>query len=81
MSVTTRTPTRSTLVPRKIPASLMYEEIDGTPYYYRGYRSVISRHKTKEEIMGASALRSAIVSLLIYILEFKFEVQLTSFPF
>lgn len=28
---------------RKIPASLIYEEIDGVPYYYRGYRSVLSR--------------------------------------
>ncbi|MBO0936295.1 Uma2 family endonuclease [Fibrella sp. HMF5335] len=68
MSITTRTPTRTTLVSRKVPASLMYEEIDGRPYYYRGYRSVISRRKTKEAITGASALQSAIVSLLIYIL-------------
>ena len=68
MSVATRTPTRTTLVSRKIPASLMYEEIDGTPYYYRDYWSVVSRHRTKEEIIGASALQSAIVSLLIYIL-------------
>lgn len=53
---------------RKIPASLIYEEIDGVPYYYRGYRTVLSRQKTKEDIMGASALQSAVVSLLVHIL-------------
>ena len=68
MSVTTRIRSQNTLTTRKIPASLMYEEIDGIPYYYRGYRSVLSRQKTKEEIMGASALQSAVVSLLIHIL-------------
>ncbi len=53
----------------------MYEEIDGKPYYYRGYRLVMSRQKTKEDIMGASALQSAIVSLLIYVLykHFSFD--------
>lgn len=53
---------------RKIPASLVYEEINGVPYYYRGYRAVVARQKTKEDIMGASALQSAVVSLLIHIL-------------
>lgn len=37
-------------------------------YYYRGYRAVLSRQKNKEDIMGASALQSAVVSLLIHIL-------------
>ncbi|WP_332368802.1 Uma2 family endonuclease [Spirosoma telluris] len=59
---------RNSLATRKIPASLLYEEIDGVPYYYKGYRSVLSRQKTREDIMGASALQSAIVSLLIHIL-------------
>ncbi|CAN5285506.1 hypothetical protein BH09BAC4_BH09BAC4_50190 [soil metagenome] len=68
MSATSRTQSRNPLSTRKIPASLMYEEIDGIPYYYRGYRAVMSRQKTKEDIMGASALQSAIVSLLIHIL-------------
>lgn len=61
-------PSRNSLATRKIPASLLYEEIDGVPYYYKGYRSVLSRQKTREDIMGASALQSAIVSLLIHIL-------------
>ncbi|QJW91971.1 Uma2 family endonuclease [Spirosoma taeanense] len=68
MSVTPRTTARNSLTTRKVPASLIYEEIDGVPYYYRGHRAVLSRQKTKEEIMGASALQSAVVSLLIHIL-------------
>ncbi len=68
MSITPRTPSQNSPASRKIPASLIYEEINGVPYYYRGYRSVVSRQKTKEDIMGASALQSAIVSLLIHIL-------------
>ncbi|MVM39714.1 Uma2 family endonuclease [Spirosoma sp. HMF3257] len=68
MSATSRMRSRNSLATRKIPASLLYEEIDGVPYYYKGYRSVLSRQKTREDIMGASALQSAIVSLLIHIL-------------
>jgi len=71
MSVTPRIRLQNSTTSRKVPASLIYEEIDGVPYYYRGYRSVLSRQKTKEDIMGASALQSAVVSLLIHIL-YKF---------
>ena len=59
---------RNSPSPRKIPASLIYEEMDGTPYYYRGYRAVLSRQKNKEDITGTGALQSAAVSLLIHIL-------------
>lgn len=68
MNVSPRTSGRHSASSRKIPASLIYEVIDGVPYYYRGYRAVLSRQKTKEEIMGASALQSAIVSLLVHVL-------------
>lgn len=71
MSVTPREQSRNSPASRKVPSSLIYEEINGTPYYYKGYRSVLSRQKTQEEIMGASALQSAIVSLLIHVL-YKF---------
>lgn len=68
MSVTDRTTARISPAARKIPDSLIYEEINGVPYYYRGYRAVLSRQKTKEEVIGASALQSAVVSLLVHIL-------------
>jgi Uma2 family endonuclease len=59
-------PTRSHT--RKVPATLVFEEMNGIHYYYRGYRAVLSRQKNQEDIMGASALQSAVVSLLIHIL-------------
>lgn len=68
MGVTPRTTARNSPTSRKVPASLICEEINGVPYYYRNYRAVLSRQKTKEDITGASALQSAIVSLLIHIL-------------
>lgn len=68
MSVTDRTTARVSLAARKVPTSLIYEEINGVLYYYRGYRAVLSRQKTKEEIRGASALQSAVVLLLVHIL-------------
>ncbi len=68
MSVTPRTAERNSPTTRRIPAWLVYEEIDGVLYYYRGYRAVLSRQKTKEDIAGASALQSAVVSLLVHIL-------------
>lgn len=68
MNVTPRLSARNSPASRKVLASLIYEEINGAPYYYKGYRAVLARQKTKEEIMGASALQSAIVSLLIHIL-------------
>jgi Uma2 family endonuclease len=68
MSVTSQTKSRNSLTSSRIPSSLIYEEIDGVPYFYRGYRAVLSRKKTKEDIMGASALQSAIVSLLVHVL-------------
>jgi Uma2 family endonuclease len=68
MNVISERPTQLHRSLRKVPASLVYEEIDGVPYHYQGYRAIMSRQKTKEDIMGASALQSAIVSLLIHIL-------------
>ncbi|MFD2573682.1 hypothetical protein ACFSUS_23790 [Spirosoma soli] len=67
MSITPRASPRNSPTSRKIPTSLIYEEIDGVPYYYQGYRTVLARQKTKEDIIGASALQSAVVSLLIHI--------------
>lgn len=49
----------------KIPDYLIREEIDGKPYYYQGYKKVLSKEKNLEEIMGASTLQSFIVEILI----------------
>jgi hypothetical protein len=42
---------------RKIPAYLVSEVIDGIPFYYRGYRAVLNKSKTLEDIMADSGLQ------------------------
>lgn len=42
---------------RKIPAYLISEVIDGIPFYYRGYRAVLNKTKTLEDIMADSGLQ------------------------
>ena len=49
----------------KIPESLVYEEIDGRPIYYRGYRDVIAQQKTVEDIMGCSDVQGIIISTIL----------------
>lgn len=50
--------------PRKkaIPAFLIYEEMDGKPIYRKGYKEVLAKKKTVEEIMGSSVLQALIIS-------------------
>ncbi len=49
----------------KIPAYLIKEVMDGIPFYYKGYKDVLNKTKTKEEIMGCSSLQSLIIEYLI----------------
>jgi Uma2 family endonuclease len=49
---------------RKIPAFLVYEELDGQALPYRGYLDVLSGQKKIEEIMGSSSLQSVIIFLI-----------------
>jgi Uma2 family endonuclease len=48
----------------KIPAHLVYEELDGQVLPYRGYLEVLSGKKTFEEIMGSSSLQAVLVYLI-----------------
>lgn len=45
---------RTKFAKHEIPKSLIYEEYDGKPMYYRGYKEVMNGLKTHEEIMGES---------------------------
>jgi Uma2 family endonuclease len=45
---------------RKIPDYLVYEIFDGVPLYRKGYKSVLNKSKTLEDIMGSSTLQSEI---------------------
>ena len=51
---------RKKIPAKKIPSYLIYEIWDGKPIYYKGYEDVVNGIKTKEEIMGGSALQSFI---------------------
>ncbi|RRB06390.1 Uma2 family endonuclease [Larkinella rosea] len=49
---------------RNIPASLIYETLNGRPLYRKGYKEVLANLKTPEEIMGSIDLQAIIVSVL-----------------
>lgn len=50
---------------KPIPKALIYEEIDGKPVYYKGYKKVLSGEATIESIMGSSELQTYIVSTIL----------------
>lgn len=52
----------------KIPDYLIYEVIDGKPYYRKGYKDVLNKTKTLEEIMGSSALQFILIDYLLGII-------------
>lgn len=47
-----------------VPEALVKEIIDGIPFYYKGYKNVLSGQQNPEEIMGASGIQSLLVSYL-----------------
>lgn len=53
---------------RKIPAKYIREVVNGQPYYYKGYKSVMNGTKQIEEIMGSSSLQSFLVAFIAGIL-------------
>ena len=55
-------------IPRKVPEYLVKEVLDGIPIYYKGYKAVLRKEKTLEDIMGASGLQSFIVSYIYKLL-------------
>jgi Uma2 family endonuclease len=66
--VATRSQIRKKRLPLKakdIPPYLIYEVMDGKPIYYEGFKEVLTKEKTFEEIMGSSLLQSRIIAILI----------------
>ena len=53
---------------RKIPNYLVWEILDGQPLYRRGYKDVLRKLKTLEEIMGTSSYQSLIGDYIIKLL-------------
>lgn len=58
---------------KKIPEQLIYEIIDGQPFYYSGYKEVVAGKKSLEDIMGSSTLQSFIVTYLVMLLGRKLD--------
>ena len=50
---------------QEIPAYLIKETIDGIPFYYKGFREVLNKTKTKVDIMADSGLQLFIKSWLM----------------
>jgi len=48
----------------QIPTHLVKETIDGIPFYYRGFRSVLDKTRKLEDIMPESGLQTFIKNLL-----------------
>jgi len=53
---------------RDIPASFVYEVMDGKPIYYKGYREALEQGKTAEEIIGSSTLQGIIIEYILRLL-------------
>jgi hypothetical protein len=60
---------------RKVPNYLVWETLDGQPLYRRGYKDVMRKTKTLEEIMGTSSYQSIINSYLLGILFTQLDLQ------
>ncbi|MCE6988686.1 Uma2 family endonuclease [Dyadobacter sp. CY323] len=52
----------------KIPNVLIHEIIDGRPYYRKGYRDVLAKTKTLDDIMGSSSLQCFIIEYFLRLL-------------
>lgn len=53
---------------QNIPEALIYEMVDGTPIYYKGYKEYLKGNKQIEELMGSSYLQGALCTQLIILL-------------
>lgn len=55
----------------QIPDILIKEVIEGKPYFYNNYKSVLNNLQNIESIMGCSSLQSTIIELILEILYIK----------
>jgi Uma2 family endonuclease len=53
----------------KVPTYLVKEILDNIPVFYKGYKAVLRKEKTIEDIMGASGLQIFIVRYLFRLLD------------
>jgi Uma2 family endonuclease len=60
----------------KVPSYLIKEIFDEIPVYYKGYKAVIRKEKTLEDIMGVSGLQIFIVRYLFRLLDRNLDENL-----
>jgi Uma2 family endonuclease len=60
----------------KVPPYLVKEILDEIPVYYKGYKAVVRKEKTLEDIMGASGLQIFIVRYLFRLLDRNLDENL-----
>ncbi len=61
---------------QEIPDYLIYEVLEGKPVYYKGYKEVLAKNKTLEDIMGSSGLQAEIISYLLKICYLAIDTRL-----
>jgi hypothetical protein len=57
-------PRRTPVSTKKIPPALIYEEWNGTPIYYKGYKDVVAGKKAIEEIVYSTDFQGVLVALI-----------------
>jgi Uma2 family endonuclease len=57
----------------EVPEVFIAEYLDGIPMYYKGYKKIINNPSQIEEIMGAGAIHSILLSYFIKLLALKLE--------
>jgi Uma2 family endonuclease len=60
----------------KVPTYLVKEILDNMPVFYKGYKAVLRKEKTVEDIMGASGLQIFIVRYLFRLLDRNLDENL-----
>lgn len=60
---------------KKIPDYLVKEVLDGIPVYYKGYRDVLNKTKTFEEIMADGLLQAIIKNWLQFLLSSRLDTN------
>lgn len=75
MPATASAPQKKGSQEEKIPEYLIKEVLDGVPVYYKGYRDVLNKTKTYEEIMADGLLQAIIKNWLHLLLGNKLDSQ------
>lgn len=73
------TPMEGETAKKTIPSYLIKETIDGIPFYYKGFREVMNKTKTKVDIMADSGLQGFIKTFFTIL--FARNLDLTQYHF